>query len=43
MKNQFKVRLFSNNKDKEKIINLDDDEGLEEWLKNITPIYSKEI
>jgi len=40
MKNQFKVRLFSNNKDKEKIINLDDDDGLEKWLKNIIPDYS---
>ena len=40
MKNQFKVMLFSNNKDKEKIINLDDDDGLEKWLKNIIPDYS---
>ena len=40
MKNQFKVRLFSNNKDKEKIINLDDDEGLEKWLRIIIPDYS---
>ena len=40
MKNQFIIRLFSNNKDKEKIINFDDNEGLEKWLKNIIPNYS---
>ncbi len=40
MKNQFKIRLFSNNNDKEKIINTDDNEGLEKWLKNVIPNYS---
>jgi len=40
MKNQFKIRLFSNNKDKEKLINFDDNEALEKWLKNIIPNYS---
>ena len=36
MKNQFKIRLFSDNENnKEKIINFDDNEGLEIWLKNI--------
>ena len=37
IKDQFKIRLFSNNNDKEKIINFDDNEGLEKWLKNIIP------
>ena len=40
MKSQFKIRLFSNNNDKEEIINFDDNEGLEKWLKNIIPNYS---
>ena len=40
IKNQFKIRLFSNNNDKEKIIKFDDNEGLEKWLKNIIPNYS---
>ena len=40
MENQFKIRLFYNNNDKEKIINIDDNEGLEKWLKNIIPNYS---
>ena len=40
MKNQFKIRLFSNNNDKEKIIDFDDNEGLEKWLENIIPNYS---
>ncbi len=40
MKNQFKIRLFSDNENnKEKTINLEDNSGLEEWLKNIIPIY----
>ena len=40
IKNQFKIRLFSNNNDKEKIIDFDDNEGLEKWLENIIPNYS---
>ena len=40
MKNQFKIRLFSNNNDNEKIIDFDDNEGLEKWLKNIISNYS---
>ena len=40
MKNQFKIRLFMKNNDKEMIINFDDNEGLEKWLKNIIPNYS---
>jgi len=40
MKNQFKIRLFSNNSDKEKLINFDDHESLEKWLNNVISNYS---
>ena len=39
MKHQFKIRLFSDDENnEEKTINIDDNDGLEVWLKNIIPI-----
>ena len=38
MNNHFKIRLFSDvENDKEMTIKFDDNEVLEEWLKNIIP------
>ena len=40
LNHQFKIRLFSDNEnDKEESLDIDDSDGLENWLKNITRIY----